>query len=204
MFVIPPYIRFALIALCLIGGIGLWVSLGIWYGIFFVITGLILLGGYIFLGTVAPAAKQIQSQDFDGAEKTLNMTLKPEWLYSANRAFYYMMRGNIALQRKDINGGEVWLRKAEAIDIPTPTEKATLHFQLAQIEYQRKNFNAAKKYLKKAQDANIKIPQIREQIDMMDKALKQSGQMKAAQRMGKAGHGMMGGQGGKRRRPKNR
>lgn len=203
MFVIPPYVRFALIALCLVGGIALWASLGIWYGIFFVITGLILLGGYIFLGTVAPAAKLVQVQDFDGAEKTLNMTLKPEWLYSANRAFYYMMRGNIALSRKDISGGEAWLRKAEQIDIPTPTEKATLHFQLAQIEYQRKNFTAAKKYLKKAKEANIKVPQIREQIDMMDQALKQSGQVKAAQRMGKQGHSMMG-RGGKRRRPKNR
>jgi tetratricopeptide (TPR) repeat protein len=203
MFIIPPYIRFALIAVLLLGGIALWVSLGIWYGIFFVITGLILLAGYIFLGTVAPAAQQVQAQDFDGAEKTLNLTLKPEWLYSANRAYYYMMRGNIALNRKQIPEGEAWLRKAEAIDIPTPTEKATLHFQLAQIEYQKKNFTAAKKYLNKAKEANIKIPQIREQIDMMDQALKQSGQMKAAQRMGKQGHEMMG-RGGKRRRPKNR
>ncbi len=203
MFTIPPYVRFALIALCLIGGIALWASLGVWYGIFFVITGIILFVGYVLLGTVAPAAKAIQVQDFDGAEKMLNLTLKPEWLYSANRAFYYMMKGNIALARKDINGGEVWLRKAEQIDIPTPTEKATLHFQLAQIEYQRKNFSAAKKYLAKAKEANIKIPQIREQIDMMDQALKQSGQVKAAQRMGKQGHGMMA-RGNKRRRPKNR
>jgi len=203
MFIIPPYIRFALIALCLVGGIALWASLGIWYGIFFVITGLVLLAGYLFLGTVAPAAQQVQMQDFDGAEKTLDLTLKPEWLYSANRAFYYMMRGNIALSRKQIAEGEAWLRKAESIDIPTPAEKATLHFQLAQIEYQKKNFPAAKKYLNKAKEANIKIPQIREQIEMMDQALKQSGQIKAAQRMGKQGHSMMG-RGGKRRRPKNR
>jgi tetratricopeptide (TPR) repeat protein len=168
MFVIPPYLRFALIGVCLVGGIALWASLGIWYGIFFVLTGLILLGGYIFLGTVAPAAKKIQVQDFDGAEKILDLTLKPSWLYSANQAFYYMMRGNIALSRKDMATGEAWLRKAESIDIPTPTERATLQFQLAQIEFQRKNFSAAKKYLKKAKEANIKIPQIREQMDMLD------------------------------------
>lgn len=202
MVVIPPYLRFALIGVCLLGGIALWVSMGIWYGIFFVLTGLILLGGYIFLGTVAPAAKKIQVQDFDGAEKILNLTLKPSWLYSANQAFYYMMRGNIALSRKDMVAGEAWLRKAESIEIPTPTERATLQFQLAQIEFQRKNFSAAKKYLKKAKEANIKIPQIREQMDMLDQALKQSGQVKAAQRMGKQGHRMMG-RSGKRRRPRN-
>lgn len=203
MVVIPPYIRFALIGLSLALGIALWITLGVWYGIFFVLVGIVLLAGYIFLGTVAPAAKKIQVQDFDGAEKMLDLTLKPEWLYSANRAFYYMMRGNIALARKDINGGEAWLRKAEQIDIPTPTERATLQFQLAQIEYNRRNFPAAKKYLKKAKEADVKIPQIREQIEIMDKALKQSGQVKAQQRMGKQGH-RMGGFGGKRRRPKGR
>ena len=203
MFIIPPYVRFALIAALFIGGIALWATLGIWYGIFFVITAIILFVGYIFLGTVAPAAQKVQVQDFDGAEKLLNLTLKPEWLYSANRAFYYMMRGNIALSRKQMAEGEAYLRQAEAIDIPTPTERATVHFQLAQIEYQKKNFPAAKKYLAKAKEANVKIPQIREQIDMMDQALKQSGQVKAAQRMGKQGHAMMG-RGGKRRRPKNR
>lgn len=203
MFIIPPYIRFALIAAGILGGIALCLTLGIWYGIFFVIAGVALLIGYVFLGPVAPAAQKIQLQDFDGAEKLLNLTLKPEWLYSANRAFYYMMRGNISLSRKEMKEGEEWLRKAETVDIPTPTEKATLHFQLAQIEYQKKNYPAAKKYLKKAQEANIKIPQIREQIDLMDKALKQTGQIKAAQRMGSQGHSMMG-RGGKRRRPKTR
>lgn len=203
MFVIPPYIRFAAIAVCLIAGIALWATQGIWYGIFFVITGLILFGGYVFLGTVAPAAQKIQLQDFDGAEKMLGLTLKPEWLYSANRAFYYMMKGNIALSRKEMDEGEQWLRKAEAIDIPTPAERATLHFQLAQIEFQRKNFRSAEKYLKKVKDAKVNIPQMQEQIVMMEQALKQTGQMKAAQRMGKQGHSMMG-RGGKRRRPKNR
>lgn len=203
MFVIPPYVRFALIAVSLLLGIVLWATLGIWYGIFFVIIGLVLFAGYIFLGTVAPAAKLVQVQDFDGAEKTLDLTLKPEWLYSANRAFYYMMRGNIALARKDVNGGEAWLRKAEEIDIPTPTERGMLHLQLAQIEYQRRNFNGAKKYLKKVKEAGIKIPQMREQVDLLDQALKQSGQVKAQQRMGKQGH-RMGGMGGKRRRPKGR
>ena len=203
MFIIPPYVRFALIAVLLLGGIALWATQGVWYGIFFVITAIILFVGYVFLGTVAPAAQKVQVQDFDGAEKLLNLTLKPEWLYSANRAFYYIMRGNIALSRKQMAEGEAYLRQAEAIDIPTPTERATVHFQLAQIEYQKKNFPAAKKYLAKAKEANVKIPQIREQIEMMDQALKQSGQVKAAQRMGKQGHAMMG-RGGKRRRPKNR
>ncbi|NJB86712.1 outer membrane PBP1 activator LpoA protein [Lewinella marina] len=203
MFIIPPYIRFALIAAGVVGGVSLWIAFGFWYGFPFLLAGIILFIGYIFLGTVGPAAKAVQAQDFAKGEKLLNLTLKPEWLYSANRAFYYMMRGTIALSRKDLNAAEGWLKQADSIDVPTANEKAMLKLQLAQIEANRRNFGAAKKYLKAAKETNVKLPQITEQIDMLDTALKQSGQVKAAQRMGKEGHRMMT-RGGKRRRPKGR
>ncbi|MCP9236818.1 hypothetical protein [Lewinella sp. JB7] len=203
MFIIPPYIRFALIAAGILGGTALWIAFGFWYGFPFLLAGLILLAGYVFLGTVGPAAQAVQAQDFNRGEQLLNLTLKPEWLYSANRAFYYMMRGTIALSRKDLNAAEGYLKQADAIDVPTANEKAMLKLQLAQIEANRKNFPAAKKYLKAAKETNVKLPQIVEQIDMLDNALKQSGQVKAAQRMGKQGHQMMS-RGGKRRRPKGR
>lgn len=202
MFVIPPYIRFALIAVCLVGGIAMCITLGIWYGIFFVLTGLILLAGYIFLGTIAPAAQAFQAQDIDKAEQLLNLTAKPEWLYGPNRGNYYILRGNIALSREDMVAAEEWIRKAEQMDLGA-TEGAMVYLQLCQFEYRRKNFAAAKKYLKKVKDAKIKIPQFTEQIAMMDQALKQSGQVKAAQRRGGGGQNM-GGFGGKRRRPKAR
>lgn len=203
MFVINPYLRFALIALGLILGIGLWVAFGFWYGFIFLIAGIILLVSYIFLGSVGPAAKAVQVQDFDKAEKLLNLTWNPNWLYSANKAFYYMMRGNIALSRKDMSGGEMWLKKAEEVDIPTPNERAALFLQLAQLEANRQRWTNAKNYLKKAKETKTTLPQIKEQIAMVDAALKNAGQVKAAQRMGRQGHGMMQ-RGSKRRRPKNR
>ncbi len=203
MFIIPPYVRFGLIALGLLAGIGLWVGLGFWYGIPFLLAGLVLLAGYIFLGTVGPAAKAMQVQDFDKAEKLLNLTLKPEWLYSANRAFYYMVRGTISLGRKDINGAEKWLKQAEKIDIPTPNERASLQLQLAQIEASRQKWVLAKRHLDKAKEAGSTLPQIKEQITMLEQALKQRGQARAVQRMGRQGHDMMN-RGGKRRRPKGR
>lgn len=203
MFTIPPYLRFALMGLGIIGGAALWSAFGFWYGFPFLLAGIILLAGYIFLGTVGPAAKAVQFQDFDKAEKLLNLTLKPSWLYSANRAFYYMMRGSIALARKDLDAGEAYLKQAEQIDIPTPNEKAMLYLQLAQIEANRKRWKPAKQYLKKAKEGKVTLPQVKEQIAMLDSALKQTGQVKAAQRMGAQGHGMLQ-RGNKRRRPKNR
>jgi tetratricopeptide (TPR) repeat protein len=203
MFVINPYLRFALIAAGILGGVALWLAFGFWYGFPFLLGGLILGVSYIFLGTVGPAAKVLQTQDFAKAEQLLNLTLKPEWLYSANRAFYYMMKGSIALQRKDLETGEQWLRQAEAIDIPTPNERAMLQIQLAQIEASRQRWKPAQNHLRKAKEANVTVGAIKEQIDQLEIALKQRGQLKAAQRMGRQGHGMMQ-RSGKRRRPKMR
>lgn len=203
MFVINPYLRFALIAAGILGGVALWLGLGFWYGFPFLLGGLILGISYIFLGTVGPAAKVLQTQDFAKAEKLLDLTLNPNWLYSANKAFYYMMKGSIALQRKDMEAGEQWLRKAEEIDIPTPNERAMLQIQLAQIEASRQRWKPAQVHLKKAKDANVTVGAIKEQIDQLELALKQRGQLKAAQRMGRQGHGMMQ-RSGKRRRPKMR
>ena len=180
MFVINPYLRFALIAAGILGGVALWLGLGFWYGFPFLLGGLILGISYIFLGTVGPAAKVLQTQDFAKAEKLLNLTLNPKWLYSANRAFYYMMKGSIALQRKDMDAGEQWLRKAEEIDIPTPNERAMLQIQLAQIEASRQRWKPAQVHLKKAKDANVTVGAIKEQIDQLELALKQRGQLKAA------------------------
>lgn len=203
MFVINPYLRFALIAFGIIGGSWLIATQGFWYGFFFLLMGIVLLLGFIFLGTVAPAAKAIQVQDFNKAERLLNLTFAPRLLYSANRAFYYMLRGNIALSRKDMEKGEAYLKQAEKINIPTPNERAMLNLQLAQIEASRQRMSAANQYLKKAKESGVTLPQIKEQIAMVEQALKQQGQVKAAQRMGRQGHQMMN-RGHKRRRPKLR
>ena len=82
MFTINPYLRFALIAVTVIGGIILAIEFGFWYAFPFLLIGLILLVGYIILGTIAPAAKSMQASDFDKSEKWLKLSLTPRLLYS--------------------------------------------------------------------------------------------------------------------------
>jgi len=205
MFIIPPYIRIALIIVGIVGGIGLWAAFGFWYGFFFLLAGVILLAGLIFMGTVGPASQALQEQDFDKAEKLLNLTPNPKWLYVTNRAYYYMLKGNIALSRRDIEEGERLLKMAESIDVPTDNEKAMLQIQLAQISASRGRWKEAKIYFKKAKECNISEGPIKEQFKELEKIMAQSGQSRAAMRMGKQGHGMMRQMGkSKRRRPKMR
>jgi predicted Zn-dependent protease len=203
MFIIPPYIRIALIAVCIIGGIALWASFGFWYGFFFVLTGVILLLGLIFLGTVGPAAQALQDTDFDKAEKLLNLTPNPKWLYATNKAYYYMLKGSIAIGRKDMKEGERYLKMAEAVDVPTDNEKAMLQIQLAQIALSKGRVQEARIHYKKAKACKISEGPLKDQFKQLELAMNQSGQAKAAMRQGRSGHGMAGGK-GKRRRPKMR
>lgn len=200
MFTINIYLRFALIALFLGGGIALAFLYGFWYSFPLLLIGLILLIGYILFGTIQSAAELMQSADFEKSEQRLNLTLNPKWLYSTNRAYYYMIKGSIAMARKDIDESEKWLRKAKEIDVPTDNEKAMLELQMANIMASRNKWKQAKLHFRNAKKLDVTEPTIKEQLNQFEKALTNRGQMKAAGRMGQS----MQPRSGKRRRPKMR
>lgn len=201
MFTINPYLKIALIVVGIGGGILLSVTQGFWYGFPFWLVGLILLVGYVLLGTVASAAKALQTENFDKAEKMLNLTVFPKFLYATNRAYFYMLKGNIALSRKDMENGEKYLKMAEEIEVPSENEKAMLQIQLANIAASKGKWKQAQNYYRNIKNMKITDSNIKEQKKMLEKALQNQGQVKAATRMGNAGGAMMR-QGGKRRRPK--
>ncbi len=197
MYTINIYLRLALIVLGLGGGIALWAAFGIWYGIWFVILGLVMLATYILLGTVQSAAMKMQGSDFIGAEQRLKLTLTPRLLYPSNRAYFYMIKGSVAMARKDTEEGEQWLRKAQNIKLPTDNERAMLELQLANIMASRGKWKQAKIHYRNTKNLKITESHLKDQLKQFEKALTNRGQMKAAQRQG---GGMRSG--GKRRRPK--
>jgi hypothetical protein len=91
MFTINIYLRFALIALFIPIAALLNIYLGFWYAFPFYLALPILIAGYIFLGTVQSASNLMQIGDYDGTEKRLNLILKPDWLYTTNRAYFYLL-----------------------------------------------------------------------------------------------------------------
>ena len=141
--------------------------------------------------------------DLEGAEKRLNLTLTPKLLYVSNRAFYYIIKGTIAINRNESAKAEELFNKALSLKLPTETEKAMVLMQLANINAQKNKWTAAKNHFREAKKLRVVEPQLKEQMDMFEKALNNRGQMKAAQGMGKRGQRMMR-PGGKRRRPKMR
>lgn len=202
MFSINIYLKLAIIAVCFIGGAILTSLYGFWYAFPFFLIGLGLLISYILLGTVQSAAQLMQSMDMDAANKRLNMILKPEWLYSANRAYYYMLKGTIAQNDKKMEEAEQFLQLAKATKLPSDNERAMVNIQLANMQANRGNWTLAKQFYREVKDLRITEPQIKEQVEQFGKALKNSGNIKAAQ-SGKHTGAIMN-QSRKRRRPKMR
>lgn len=206
MFKINIYLKFALIAVFLGGGILLASIYGLGYSWILILIGLIILASYFLLGTIQSAAEFIQLQDFDGAEKRLGLTKFPRLLYVTNRAIYYVLKGTIAAQKGDTNTAEELFKTALSMNLPSDNEKAMVLLQMAGIHAKRNNWNGAKTYLNQAKKLNITEPMIKGQFDEFDKALNSRGQMNVARSMGKEGMQMMknGGYGSKRKRPKMR
>ncbi|MGB4960817.1 MAG: hypothetical protein WBO36_15145 [Saprospiraceae bacterium] len=203
MFTINIYLKFALIGLFFVGGIIMSFILGFGYTWIFILIGLGLLISYILLGTVQSASEMLQSMNFDGAEKRLNLTYFPKFLYVTNRAFYFILKGSLAAQRKDNTAAEGFFNQALGLKLPSDNEKGMVLLQMAGIQAQKNNWNGAKNYFYQAKGLKITEPQLKEQFKQFETAITNRGQMKVAQSMGmKTGQTMS--PGGKRRRPKMR
>lgn len=199
------YVLIGLTGFFLLSGIVSAFVFGFWWALPLLVIGLILLAVYILFGSVNSAAKHIQDEQFEEADKKLALTLKPDWLYVTQRAFYYIMKGSIAMHRKDMTEAEALFDKALAMDLPSDNEKGMLLLQLANINGSKGKWRTAKNYVREAKKLKITEDPIKAQLLQIEKAVGQSGQIKAARSMGKQGMGMIS-QGGKskRRRPKSR
>jgi len=199
------YVLIGLTIALLLGGTILAFTVNFWYAFPLLLIGLIMLVVYIFFGSVNSAAKYIQTGDFDKAEKMLALTLKPDWLYITQRAFYSIMKGSIAMHRKDMVAAEQMFDKALHMDLPSDNEKAMVLLQLSNINAAKSKWKVAKNYFREVKKLKVTESQIKEQIAEFEKGLGNAGQIKAARSMGKQGMQMMqaGGK-SKRRRPKMR
>lgn len=200
MFTINIYLKFALIAAFLIGGVALAMTISFWYAFPLLLIGLVLLASYIFLGTVQSAAELMQSGDFEACEQRLSLTLKPEWLYVTNKAFYYLIKGSAAMNNKDSDTAEEWFTKAQSLKLPSDNERAMVLLQLANINAMKGKWNNANHTFREIKKLKINEGQLKDQINQFEQALKQRGQIQQAGRRGQR----MSMPSSKRRRPKMR
>jgi hypothetical protein len=200
MFTINIYLRFALIALGILGGIALWAAYGFWYGFPFLLVGIVLLAGYLMLGTILSTNQLLSQQRLEEAEARLKMTFFPQILLVGYKGVYYMTHGALAMQKRDFNTAETWIKKSLASGLPTDNERGAAMLQLVMIAAGKNNIKMAQHQFAELKKLNVTEPMLREQIKEVEKQLKQ-----ANQTMNPSMMAMMGGRGfrpgSKRRQP---
>jgi hypothetical protein len=203
MFTINIYLRFALIAGGILGGIGLWAGFGFWYGFPFLLVGVVLLAGYLMLGTILSTNQLLSQQRIEEAEARLKLTFFPKILLVGYKGVYFMTMGAIAMQKRDFNTAEIWIKKSLESGLPTDNERGAAMLQLVMIAAGKNNIKAAQNHFADLKKLNVTEPMLKEQIKEVDKQLKQAGQTMNPSMMA-----MMGGRGfrpgSKRRQPKMR
>ncbi len=187
----------------LLGGLILAFTVSFWYAFPLLLIGIILLIVYFLFGSVNSAARQIQNGDFAKADKMLNLTLKPAWLYVTQRAIYYILKGSIAMNNKDTSTAESYFDQALGLKLPTDNERAMVLLQMANINASKGKWNTAKNYFREIKKLKVTEGTIKSQIDQFDKALQQSGQANIMRGGSPGANQMMQlGSKSKRRRPR--
>jgi tetratricopeptide (TPR) repeat protein len=198
MFTIDIKLKLAIIAIGILGGTVLMFTAGFWYGFPFLLIGIGFLVSYFLLGTVQSAAQMLERQQFVDAEERLRWTIKPDWLYVTNRAFYYIMKGSIAANLNRPDEAEGYFEKAKDLKLPSDNERALIYLQLANIKASQGKWTQAKSYFHQVKKFNVTEGMLKDQIKQFEKAIGQSGNAVHL----RSGQAMQ--PGGKRRRPKMR
>lgn len=199
MFTIEIRLRLALVIASLVLGIVLQVTMGFGYSFIFFFAFIFLVVGYFLFGTISGASKKLNEGDIVGAEKYLSYTWKPEWMLEMNQAYFSMLKGMIALQKKDSVNGEKYLLEAYEKGLPTDNEKASALLNLAYISFNKRNFPKTKSYIKTLKELNVAEPMLLVKIKELEDGLKMSGR---GNMMGRNQQTMM--RGGKRKGGKRR
>ena len=77
----------------------------------------------IFSGHSQSAAVLMQNSDFDGS-KTVEPHAQTRLAVRFQPGLFLMIKGSIALARKDVEEGEKWLEKPKEVEVPTDNEKS--------------------------------------------------------------------------------
>lgn len=163
--------QFVLFVICLISIplLHMWAGFaGSWLP---VLIAIILLVKHILIGSVNAAAMQLQDGDFEGAEKTLTYTWRPDKLKMGFNGMYYLIKARVEFQKKNYELVEKLSKKALSFNLQDDF-KAMVYLQLINIYGQRRNTNRVKEYLQKCKKLNVTQEMIKMNIQEVEKMVK--------------------------------
>jgi hypothetical protein len=137
----------------------------------FLVLIVLLLMRYVFFGTVGAAGRKMQEQDFDGAQKMLGYTWKPEWLLLGMHGMYYFLQGTIDSQKRELAAAEKNMLKALEIGLPDNDSTAMAQVNLAAMYLNKGRKIEAKQMLEKLKSLKPGNPMIVDAMKQLEQAL---------------------------------
>jgi hypothetical protein len=134
---------------------------GSWFPIIIVVA---LIAKHLLIGTVNAAAMKMQTQDFEGAERLLKYTFKPNWLRFTYHGMYYWIKSTLAFQRKDFKTTERLSNIALELDLQDDF-KAMIYLQLINIYGSKNNRIKVKELYQKAKKLTITQEMVKENVE---------------------------------------
>ena len=107
--------------------------------------------------------------EFDRAETRLSLTWNPNWLYVTNRAFYYIIKGTLLMNRKQIDEAKELFQRAASLKLPSEQERAMVLLQLANISANKGKWAQAKGYFMKAKKLKVTESALKDQMKQFEK-----------------------------------
>lgn len=164
-------IRLLLIGLFIIVGITLHLKVGLTPAWYLYLAAVILLLTHFLFNSVWAAFTLLRQGKILEAETLLNTIQKPEWLAKSSRAYYYFIKGMIAVQKKDIDNAKIPLEEALKLGLRNDKDSGFALLNLGHIAFIQKQFEDAKSYLMKLKALKINDLILKENISELEKAL---------------------------------
>jgi len=166
------YIRLSLIALS--AGLGTFLlfredlraALPLYLGSF------ILLLSYLLFGNIWSAYRALNRGDTQLAEKQLNWVINPQFLLPRPRAYYYFIRGMIALQRNRLREGRQTIWQALDIGLQKENDCALARLNLAHIAYLQQDYVQCRQEMNQLNNLAFNDLMIRDKLSELEETLR--------------------------------
>ena len=164
-------VRFMLILLFIVIGIVLHVKVGIGSAWYLYLASFIILLTHFLFGNIWAAFGMLRKGKIPEAELLVNQIKRPEFLSKQHRAYYHFIKGMIALQKEELQEGEIQLKQALERGLRSPNDNALTALNIAHIYFRQQKLEPCRKYLSQSKAFTPNDLLIKQKIDELEKVL---------------------------------
>jgi tetratricopeptide (TPR) repeat protein len=165
------FLRYLVIALCLVLGVILHTQLGLRQAWYLYLAGALLLLSHLLLGNAWQAFSALKRGRPAQARALLRHTWAPQLLLRSNRAYYHFAQGMLLLQDKQLPESAQQLQQAVSLGLKYANDNALAYLNLAHIAYVQQNLARAREALDAARRFQPTDLMIKEGMEKLGKAL---------------------------------